>query len=527
MVDDRASDSKLSSMRKIFHALPLVVALVVFGAPVFASPDEDIPVESWIYGAVSELAAGQAGPRQLLHTVPYTRAQVADYLAELLPDTARLDPGRRILFRRLWDEFHEEITPNQMSDPKELALRAGGSPYLLSRQTEDRTPTNHAGSYVFAALGKPDRWVARTRVRFDSDARDDTRFRGREWKDKLTANMDDASLKFLAGNFEAFWGRGWLKFGRSPSDGLLMSGFSPPFDYGRLRYHRGAFDFMYFIAFLDDLPTASGRPARRYLAGHRLDIRPWQFLELAATEVIVFGGVDRPLEWYYLNPLVPYYWEQINEDKDDNPLWNLEWSARLARGWEFYGEWLIDDFQIDLKSEPQQLGILVGLHAAAPFGLARSYHVLEYSYVNTTVYGQNEEQNRYYYRYNRAGQVIGLGSRYGPDADRLTYRVVYHLSGLLDTFASVERRRKGEHTIDDPQSSMVPHGVPFPSGIVDRRWELTGGLKFQYHHVLFAEITGGWSQRRNEDHRTGNNHDVFIAEGSLHVDLWHAFRFAP
>ena len=514
-------------MRKIFHALPLVVALVVFGAPAFASPDEDIPVESWVYGAISELAAGEAVPKQLLHTVPYTRGQVAGYLNALAPDTARMDPGTRILFRRLWYEFREDVDLLQSADTGQLVLRAGGSPYLLATQTEDRAPINRAGSYFFASLGKPGKWVARTRVRFDSDARHDSRFRGEEWKDNLTANMDEASLKFLAGNFEAFWGRGWLKFGRSPSDGLLLSGFSPPFDYGRLRYRTGAVDLMYFIAFLDDLPLASGRPARRYLAGHRIDVRPWQFLELAATEVIVFGGVDRPLEWYYLNPLVPYYWEQINEDKDDNPLWNLEWSLRFARGWEFYGEWLIDDFQIDFTSEPHQLGILVGLHASVPFGLARSYHVLEYSRVNTTVYGQNEPQNRFYYRHDRNGQVIPLGSRYGPDADRVTYRMTYHLCDMLDPFFEVERSRKGEHRIDDPQPSIFPHGVPFPSGVVERRWEVAGGLRFQYKNIVFAEIAGGWSQRRNEGHRPGNDHDLLVAEGSVQVDLWRAFRMFP
>lgn len=503
---------------------------IIIGLPgwVTASVDEDIPVDSWVYSAIGELAGGvgTAGPRVFLQTRPYTRGQVAHYLHALAPDSSRLDPGQLVVFRRLWDEFHDDIDEFHRPAGEELVLRAGLQPYALTTQAERRDGINRAGGYVFASFGRSGRWVVRSRVRLESDARYDTRFRGVQWKDNLTANIDDAYLKFRTGNWELFWGRSWLKFGRSDNDGLLLSGFSPPLDQARLTYRRGSFEFRYFIAMLDDLfDPASGQYAKRYLAGHRLGVRPWKFLELAASEVIVFGGVDRPLEWYYLNPFIPYYWEQLNEDHDDNPLWNLEWSLNFARGWELYGEWLIDDFQIDFVSEPQQVGLLVGLHAAAPLGFARSYHTLEYSRVNTTVYGQNERENRYYYRRDLDHQVIPLGSRYGPDADRLTYRIIYHAVDWLDLTATAERRRRGEWDIEDIQLSGVPHGVPFPSGVVDRRWDLSLGFDFQYENIVFVEVTGGWSHRKNENNISGKNGDLLFAEGLIQLNLWRVFRW--
>jgi hypothetical protein len=425
----------------------------------------------------------------------------------------------------LWHEFWQDIDEWGTPAGEELVLRAGIQPYGLTSQTEKLRATNRGGGYVFAAVGRSGKWVARTRVRLESDARFDTRFRGERWKDNLTANLDDASIKVRWGAIEAFWGRGGQKFGRSTDDGLLLSGWSPPADYGRLRYRKGAFEFMYFIAFLDDLPDTTGRPARRYLAGHRINVRPFNFLELAASEVVVFGGVDRPLEWYYLNPFVPYYWEQLNEDKDDNPLWNLEWSVMFMRGWEFYGEWLIDDFQIDFESEPHQLGILVGLHAAAPLGFKRSFFAFEYSRVNTTVYGQNEPHNRYYFHRDMEDKVIPLGSKYGPDADRFTSRFKYHATDWLDLRLSAERRRKGERDIEDVQQSGVPYGVGFPSGMVDWRWDLTAGFDVQYRNILFAGVTGGWSHRKNERNIPGSDRDLLMAEGSLHLNLWRVFRW--
>jgi len=514
------------AMLRILKILGLLCALALVQSPAVASVDEDIPIDSWIYPAVGELAGGGVGPRWHLLTTPYTREQVAAYLHGLAVDTARLDPGQHILFRRLYYEFREDIDEFRRPAGEELVLRAGVQPYALTTQTENREGVNRGGGYVFASFGQSGKWVARARVRLESDARYDTRFRGERWKDNLTANVDDAYIKARWGNFEAFWGRGWLKFGRSATDGLLLSGFSPPFDYGRLSYRKGAFHFLYFIAVLDDLAMPPGRPARRYLAGHRIDVRPWSFLELAATEVAVFGGVNRPLEWYYLNPFLPYYWEQLNEDKDDNPLWNLEWSVMFARSWELYGEWLIDDFQIDFESEPHQLGILVGLHAAAPFGLARSYHTVEYSRVNTTVYGQNEPHNRYYYRRDMDGRVIPLGSKYGPDVDRLTYNFKYHAASWLDVSLAAERRRRGERDIEDRQGPGVPYGVTFPSGVVDQRWDLSLRFDFQYRNVIFAGLTGGWSQRKNEGNRPGNDGELFFADGFVRCNLWRVFRWS-
>jgi len=513
------------SVIRILKIIGVLCAVVLLQTPAGASTDEDIPVDSWIYETVGELTAGGVGPQWLVHTVPYTRGQVAAFLHGLAPDTTRLDRGQLVLFRRLFHEFKHDIDEFHQPAGEELVLRAGIQPYALTSQTENRDGINRAGGYVFASFGKSGRWVARTRVRLESDARDDTRFRGEKWKDNLTANIDDAYVKARWGNIEAFWGRGWLKFGRSANDGLLLSGFSPPLDYGRLSYRKGPFHFLYFIAFLDDLSTVSGRPARRYLAGHRLDVRPFNFLELAATEIVVFGGVDRPLEWYYLNPFIPYYWEQLNEDQDDNPLWNLEWSVKIARGWEFYGEWMIDDFQIDFVSEPHQLGILVGLHAVAPLGLARSFHTLEYSRVNTTAYGQNEPHNRYYYLRDQDGRVIPLGSKYGPDADRLSYQFKYHACDWLDVSLSAERRCKGAWDIEDLQGSGMPYGVPFPSGVVDRRWDISAGFDFQYENIVFVGVTGGWSCRENEDNRPGKNGDLLFADGFIRCNLWRVFRW--
>ncbi|MFC1476155.1 hypothetical protein ACFLQW_04050 [Candidatus Zixiibacteriota bacterium] len=143
--------------------------LLLVAAPAWGSVDEDIPVESWINRAIGELAGGvgTAGPRTLLQTQPYTRGQVAHYLHALAPDTAKLDPGQLILFRRLWHEFYQDIDEFHQPAGTELVLRAGVQPYALTRQAENRDGINRAGGYVYGSVGRSGRWVARSRVRLE------------------------------------------------------------------------------------------------------------------------------------------------------------------------------------------------------------------------------------------------------------------------------------------------------------------------------------------------------------------------
>ncbi len=510
-------------------SISIALCLIILLAPQIgvASVDEEIPVESWVNSAYSELVSGigVAGPAVLMHTRPFTRRQVAKYLHALAPDSTEIEPGLQIVYRRLRYEFEADIDEFRAAERNHV-LRVGVDPYLLTNHTEDRGGYNRAGGYVSASLGKTGQWLARSRIRFDTDATYDTRHRGVRWQESLTANMDDAYFKGLWGPWEFYWGRSFLKWGRSDHDGLLLSGQAPPFDYGKIIFRRSHFLFEYFITTLDDQRSRDGHVVNRYLAGHRLDFRPWPWIEIAGSEVVVFGGAERSLEWYYLNPFIPYYWEQLNEKKDDNPLWNVEISVFPYPGWEIYGEFLIDDFQIDFEDEPHQLGGLVRVAATAPFGFNRSYHTVEYSRVNTSVYGQNKDENRYYYRRNRTGQVIPLGSRYGPDVDRLTYTMTYRLNDWIDLGAAVERLRHGEWEIETPQPGAVPHGLPFPSGVVDRRWNYSLTVDGQYRNNVFVNVEAGWSQRRDEHHIPGWDGDLWFINVSLRGRVWRVFAWA-
>lgn len=512
-------------MRRLLIVLAAVGMLFGINHPAqgAGSRSEDVLLDSWVYDAVFELSGQGEFGALLLHTRPYTRGEIATGLIPLQAREDNLTSGQRILLARLKLEFAEELRADRIDSASSRELvRLGGGPIARTDQFRHAYSKNRVGFDAVGSLGVGEGFSTRARVRFDSDARSDTQFHGEHWKKKFTAWVEQAVMKFDRGRFRAAFGREYWRWGRSPIDALLMSEHSPPFDGLRASYRARRWSFMFHATALDRMTTDEG-VANRYLVAHRLDWRPRVNLELAVSEVMVFGGVGRPWEWNYLNPLLPYYWEQLNNGVNDNPLWNLEFSWRPRKGIEWYGEFMIDDFQIDFHSEPHQIGFSTGL---AWSGLAsdRLFLNLEYERVNTFVYGQDYAHNRYlHFTGFLDGEAIGIGSNLGTDADRFTLRPRWHQTSLLDLTGVLEVVRNGEGRIDHSQSTPVPKGVKFPSGIVQRRFTGGLGVHLQMGGRIVIDVSTGYQKITNAGNQAGLTEAGPFVQGKLVALTWKTF----
>ncbi|HUU44619.1 MAG TPA: capsule assembly Wzi family protein, partial [Acidobacteriota bacterium] len=181
-------------------------------------------------------------------------------------------------------------------------------------------------------------------------------------------------------------------------------------------------------------------------------------------------------------------------------LWNVEVSWRFHSAWEVYGEWMIDDFQIDFVSEPQQIGVMGGLVWWPGVFDGRLMLNAEYQRVNTFVYGQRRPWNRYIHYRDINDEVIGIGSDLGTDADRITVRPRWYLSRNLDLTGLAEYVRRGENRIDTDQAGPLPGGEDFPSGIVERTLTLGLGTHGQAGGHLVVDLMVGYQRIENVEH---------------------------
>ena len=488
------------------------------------SPTEDVPLGSWVYDAVFELSTQGHFGTLLLHTRPLSRGDIARSIKHTIQERTELAPGQKILFDRLMDEFAEELAdPIPAENGRRHFLRLGGGPTARTDQIRHGIARNRLGTDVLGSFGSGDVLAVRTRVRFDSDGRHDSQFHGEYWKENFTAWVDQAVLTVRYRGFQGAFGREFWRWGRSPVDAMLISEQSPPFDGLRLAYRARNWSFSFHATVLDSMKDDLPGTTNRYLVGHRFDWRPRHNVEIAVSEVILYGGANRPWAWNYLNPFVPYYWEQLNNDTNDNPLWNFECSWRPRDCLELYGEWMIDDFQIDLTSEPQQIGVLFGTAWTGGPG-RRAFINAEYQRINTFVYGQSQPHNRYFHYFDLGGKPIGIGSNLSTDADRVIIRPSYHCTVNCDVTGLFEYVRQGENRIDTPQASGVAKDVPFPSGVVARRTTAGVGIHAQMGGHAIFDLLLGFERVRNVAHAGGNDRDGFLFRARFTGLVWKTLR---
>jgi hypothetical protein len=373
-------------------------------------------------------------------------------------------------------------------------------PFTQELTVSDTLPVHRIGVTAESWLSPNSDLQVHIRARVENHGELYSQFAGRKWKEKITGWLDNAALYFHRNGLFGSVGRSYIIWGPEQHDALLISDNSPAFDRLWLGYEHKAFRFDYVISRLDDI-RHNDSTLVRYFSAHRLSFRKGGAFELGLSEVALYGGYNRPLEWRYLNPFAPYYWEQYNRSGDDNMFLGIDFAVYWPQRSRIFAEIMIDDFQIDFESEPHQVGYKLGIEALEPFGFERLFAKASYTRVNTTVYGQNQPQNLYL----NYGRPIGYFG--GNDQDRILALLRYHAGSDCDLELEFQYNRLGEGRIEQHVSSGVPKGVKFPSGIVETSPSLRAAVEFFRSQTLQGHIALNYDHYRNYRHVQGRSHD--------------------
>lgn len=227
------------------------------------------------------------------------------------------------------------------------------------------------------------------------------------------------------------------------------------------------------------------------MAGHRIDWQPTNRLEFAVSEIVLYGGDARGIEWQYLNPILPYYATQHNADWDDNVMFVFDLETIPVNGVRLYSSALIDDFQYSEDADGENAwGVILGCHLS---GLKsdRTDCRIQYTKLNRWVYTHRVTENQY----THFGSIIG--HRLGNDSDELYFELSNYLN--LDTrikfdyiftmqgAANVENSYKGkdyQYLQKFPKRKNHEFGIQFLYEPLEG-WQID--LKFQ--HLIWQTYT--------------------------------------
>jgi hypothetical protein len=497
------SNRKFSSLKVKGKTLFFLVLLLLWQAKTsYSTHLEDISLDSWVYPVLEQLHT--AGLLSDLHKniKPYPTEKIVSSLKDIQQKIQagklKLDEDQIWLISKLEQKFKYELEEPSCHGSK---VKYGIDPLFFLYREKDSTSFRFKLRFE-GGVELNNKFLLKQKAIIDNQSDRETDYYAKKWKKNLIGTTDEAygliNLKYL----KFFFGKEALAWGPSLRDNLLLSNHFPPLDMLKLQTEIGSFQLIYFTTILDQMELSDRNIAKRYFSAHRLNWRSNFGLEMGLSEMILYGGVNRNIEPHYLNPLLPYYAEQFNHDENDNPLWSIDFNLAF-KSKELYGELLIDDFQYDFKTEPQQTGFQLGINWHKPFKLKKTFLNLEYTKINRWVYGGHLPWNIYTYH------KVGMGSFLGPDADDIFLNILYHLNRDLSFSISAEYKRKGEGRIDEVQEMAVPFPEKFPSGTVEYTKRTNISSYYQPNSNLQIKIWLDYQNVKNYLNLRNNHKDLY------------------
>ena len=336
----------------------------------------------------------------------------------------------------------------------------------------------------------------------DEQLADDPDYTGKVWRgfagdvNQAFVRLETGGFTATAGRFASFWGvRNSLIVGSHQKlDGLAYS------------YRWGRVTISYRLHQLDGLnPDSDSTSAHepRYFASHRFDFHLHRNFRLGLFETVVFGGPGRQIDLFYLNPILFYHGSQLNEDLNDNTMVGLDFDYRPHDGIKLYGQWLVDDLQVDDETasdrEPDQFGLVLGGYFADL--LPQTDLRLEYTGVTNWTFNQMHERNRYL----NDGDPIGAVR--GNDYDELRLSLIRWFRPQLAASLDLGYYRQGEGRVSSewsaPWVDEDGYAEPFPTGVVQKTATAALGLRGFFRDLVFADIRAGVDWVADQNHVKG------------------------
>ncbi|MDZ7266302.1 MAG: capsule assembly Wzi family protein [candidate division KSB1 bacterium] len=306
--------------------------------------------------------------------------------------------------------------------------------------------------------------------------------------------------------FEIEAGRNQFAWGVSPLTQLALNRENQPFDLVRLdsRWRRFRFVFVH----------ASLRAAqRKFLAAHRLEIMPLPTFLCAVGETVIYGS--RGAEFEYLNPLMLYHAaEHLLGDRDNNVL-TLDFAWFPRPGLKLYGESFIDDLSLEFPLGTyfgNKLAWLAGAFWTRPLGWRSADLRLEYSRVDPFVYTHEFPQNVY----EQDGEA--LGSRFGPNADRLTLALGWRPHRDLQATGRLHWQRTGRGDLFRAHRPEDGNAKGFLKGTVITTLYGNLALENQIRRDVYLGIELEWEAAKNAGFVTGLTSHRRQAAFTMRVD---------
>jgi hypothetical protein len=541
----------------------------------------EVPLTHWSYDFIERLHARGLIDSPLLSARPLTRQSMAKMIVEVANE-ARLDAWEKECVDFLLFEWREEVEALGRND---LAMRIAAQavfnrrrlqwlPDFLYRNARNLFSLQSRGAHVYVdpvfyhdwtfndtdTLSRQDRVYQNTtgftvwgtlgsRLGFFLDARDTREWGTRDYPTGARITWErfghaagygthvyhDETIAYLLLNLpyvEVELGKNNNRWGPGRTGALALSDYATSYDQIKLSASFWKARFTYVHGFLRQYPPLTDREyvvngvtrkifSNKYLAAHRLEVRPWRWLQIGVHETVIYG--ERGVELAYLNPINFYRSAEHFLGDRDNAMMGLDLELRPRRDMRLYAELLLDDFSVSRLGDHwygNKTAWLAGAHLTNPLGIRHSDWRFEIAHIEPYVYSHAFPINRY----ENYGSALGHGA--GPNSQIIFGEWLYWLNRRWQFRLQALHHLHGANLADrnvggDAARPFVPGDSPtvkFLDGIREER--TTFGAHARFELVRNLAIRGAIQHTRflNAPNRAGRE-DVETWSWFLSVGL--------
>jgi hypothetical protein len=309
------------------------------------------------------------------------------------------------------------------------------------------------------------------------------------------------------------FGRGRWHWGPGLEGSLILSRTAAPITALSMRGTLESFRLTGTVV-NSTLESAAGEQ----FSAHRLEWQPIDALRIGASEAVRYQASG--WEWLYASGVFPYAVAQrlLTQDEPDssaahrnNILAGMDVSWRVAPGTRLYGEIAVDDLSAETSTNPDKIAWQVGWDGTGMLRGQRLSWNAEltrvWRYVYTSFFGRvYEAQNR------------SIGYPSGPDARRVSVRLLWDPNADWQALARVTSTDQGENDLDEPYfpGTPKPDGSTF-EGIVERSREIELGLRWWPAGGIDVAVRGAWRTTDNAGHVSGARTSDWLGTLELHL----------
>jgi hypothetical protein len=516
----------------------------------FATLDENVPLEHWAYPVIDELLLRGYGTNLLYTNRPYTRGDIAALVIEVEKAAAREGGERGKALgdwaRLLCEEFSQEIALLRGELTEEfyrMRVEVGANVYgsktekdielepafMAVRSGEEGDPHLRMVAPLGYAISLGKRLTVSETAWIDTEMRNDPTA-SVKGEPKRPLRFRSAYIKYSQPHFEFQFGRERFRWGPGATGGLVLGDSSPSLDAASVKLRAKWFTLTSLVSPLGDEIASLGEDTgdlpegeivNRYFYAHRLDMKFLPWLEFGISETAVVSGVGRGFDLRFMNPLLAIYSTQHEGERNQrevNLTHSLHWFLADFPRMALYGELFVDEIILKERAEgspprPSNIAFLQGIALADPFGMAGTTVRAEYVRLGSFVYvhrGLNTDYENY---------GSPLGHPLGPDTDETSISVTRSLAPRISLTGGFAYRRRGEIRLDTTEDSLGKTSA-FLQGVVERRRMYSLSLRFLPRPDIFVGLDTSYIRASNLGNVEGES------EGLLDLTVLLSYRMS-